>query len=185
MTNEAGAPWPASACAWPFPPRICDSSTPATDRTGQDHKLHKLLEARSDAGGDYRLEIPGIAARTMVSIDAMKPGYRRLVGMLMSGGDPRSVEVAPGKAAEASLILKPALYLAGIVVDEHGKPIPGVKIWRQCRPRHRSGGVERTASRPDGSFELFNYPAKPRVIQKRSDQGNRLFLPSRLYRSRD
>ena len=125
-------PWPMSACASPSPPRICGSSRPADRgfvRDGRDHKPHKLLEARSDAGGDYRLEIPGIAERTTVSIDAMKPGYRRLVGTLMSGGDPRDVEVAPGKAAEASLILRPALYFAGIVVDEHGKPIPGVKIW--------------------------------------------------------
>ena len=107
-------------------------------RDSTDHKPHKLLEARSDAGGDYRLEIPGIAAPTLVSIDAMKPGYRRLAGTLMSGGDPRDVEIAPGNAAEASLILRPALYLAGIVVDEHGKPIPWVKIWANAafdRPR--------------------------------------------------
>ena len=58
----------------------------------------------------------------------MKPGYRRLVGTLMAGGDAKSVEVAPGTAAEASLILRPALYFTGIVVDEQGKPIPAVKI---------------------------------------------------------
>ena len=92
----------------------------------------------------------------------MKPGYRRLVGTLMSGGDPRDVEIAPGKAAEASLILRPALYFAGIVVDEHGKPIPGVKISANAVFDLRgSGGIERTASHSDGSFELFNYPEKP------------------------
>src|SRR5262249_36505981 len=130
-----------------------------------DHKLHKLLEAWSDAGGDYRLEIPGIAARTLVSVDAMKPGYRRLAGTPMSGGDARKVEVAPGKAAEASLTPRPALYLAGIFVDEHGKPIPGVEIWANVAFGTAGGSVERTASRSDGSFELFNYPVKPRVIQ--------------------
>ena len=127
-----------------------------------DHRLHKLLEARSDAGGDYRLEIPGIAARTPVSIDAMKPGYRRLVGTLMSGGDPRDVEVAPGMPAEASLILRPALYFTGIVVDEHGNPIPGVEISANVVVDlgRGSGGVERTVSHADGRFELFNYPRK-------------------------
>ena len=127
VTNEAGVPWPMFACALPFPPRTCDSSIPA-------HDLTRQLEAKSNAKGDYRLELPGITKPTTISIDAMKPGYRRLVGTLMSGGDAKSVEVAPGAAAEASLILKPALYFAGIVVDEEGKPIPAVKIWRQCQP---------------------------------------------------
>ena len=120
VTNEAGAPWPMFASRVAIPAadmRFVDSTTP-----------HKQLEAKSDAKGDYRLEIPGITKPTTISIDAMKPGYRRLVGTLMSGGDAKNVEVAPGTTAEASLILKPALYFAGIVVDEHGKPIPGVKI---------------------------------------------------------
>ena len=96
MTDEAGAPLADVRV------RV---AIPATDMRFVDrqHTTHKLLEARSDAGGDYRLEIPGIARRTTISIDAMKPGYRRLVGTLMAGGDPKSVEVAPGETAEASL----------------------------------------------------------------------------------
>ncbi len=42
----------------------------------------------------------------------MKPGYCRLVGTLMAGGDAKRVEVVPGAAAEAALILKPALYFS-------------------------------------------------------------------------
>ena len=127
VTNEAGAPLADVRVRVAIPAadmRFVDSSTP-----------HKQLEAKSDAKGDYRLELPGITKPTTISIDAMKPGYRRLVGTLMSGGDAKSVEVAPGTTAEASLILKPALYFAGIVVDEQGKPIPAVKICRQCRLR--------------------------------------------------
>ncbi len=33
-----------------------------------------------------------------------------------------------------------------------------MKIDRRCRFARRTGGVESTASNPDGSFELFNYP---------------------------
>ena len=166
VTDEAGTPLAGVRVRVAFPAtdmRFVDAGADrGFVRDCRDHKPHKLLEARSDAGGDYRLEIPGIAARTPVSIDAMKPGYRRLVGTLMSGGDPRDVEVAPGKAAEASLILKPALYFAGIVVDEHGKPIPGVEISANAVVDlgRGSGGIERTASRSDGTFELFNYPPK-------------------------
>ena len=84
--------------------------------------------ARSDARGDYRLELPGITKRTIIVIDAVKPGYRSLRGPLMARGDTKPFEVVPGTHAEAALVLKPALYFAGVVVDEQGKPIPGVTI---------------------------------------------------------
>jgi beta-lactamase regulating signal transducer with metallopeptidase domain len=175
VTNEAGAPLANVRVRVAIPAtdmRFVDAGTDRKLVEGPlDHKLHKLLEARADAAGDYRLEIPGIAARTLVSIDAIKPGYRRLAGLVMSRVDPRTVEVAPGKTAEASLVLKPALYFAGIVVDEHAKPIPGVKIWANEAHGTAGAGVESTASRSDGSFELFNYPVTPRVIQNEKTRG--------------
>jgi beta-lactamase regulating signal transducer with metallopeptidase domain len=163
VTNEAGAPLGNVRVRIAIPGadmRFVDSTTP-----------HKQLEAKSNTKGDYRFEIPEITKPTTISIDAMKPGYRRLVGTLMSGGDAKSVEVAPGATAEASLILKPALYVAGVVVDEEGKPIPGVKIWANEAYGTAGGGVEHTASRSDGSFELFNYPVTSRVIQNEKTRG--------------
>jgi beta-lactamase regulating signal transducer with metallopeptidase domain len=153
VTDEAGAPLANVRVRVAIPAadmRFVDSSTP-----------HKQLEAKSNTKGDYRLEIPEITKPTTISIDAMKPGYRRLVGTLMSGGDAKSVEVAPGTTAEASLILEPALYFAGVVVDEQGKPIPAVTISANASFARGSGGVERTASNSGGSFELFNYSVKP------------------------
>ncbi|HEV3299272.1 MAG TPA: carboxypeptidase-like regulatory domain-containing protein [Planctomycetaceae bacterium] len=130
---------------------------PETDMRFVDAKTnHMLLSTKTDAKGDYRLEIPGLKESTTVSLDAMKPGYQRLVGTLMSGGDDRSVEVTPGAIAKADLPLKPALYFAGKVVDEEGKPICGVEIATDLVSPRSSGGVERTASDSDGSFELFN-----------------------------
>src|SRR5262249_42636872 len=111
-------------------------------------------------GGAYRVEIPGITGPTKLSLDAMKPGYRRLVGTLMSGGDPKDVEVTPGAEAEASLKLKPSLYFHGSFVDEQGKPIPGVEVSANASYNRSSGGIERTATSPDGSFELFCYAEK-------------------------
>ena len=166
MKDEAGAPLAGVRVRVAIPAtdmRFVDAGSERGFVEGQrDHKLHKLLEARSDAGGEYRLEIPGIAARTPVSIDAMKPGYRRLVGTLMSGGDPKDVEVAPGTEATASLVLRPALHLAGIVVDPLGKPIPRVELSAHVVVDLGRGSshIERTVSRADGTFELFNYPRK-------------------------
>jgi beta-lactamase regulating signal transducer with metallopeptidase domain len=155
VTDEAGAPLADVRVRVAIPAanmRLVDASSP-----------HKRQEARTDASGDYRLEFPGITERTTISIDAMKPGYRRLVGTFMSGGDEKSVEVAPGEAAEASLTLKPAAYFAGIVVNELGRPIPGAKIVARSTFGNSYGFVETTASESNGSFELFNYSVTPRA----------------------
>ena len=119
-----------------------------------------LVEARSDAGGNYRLEVPGLAEPTKAAVDALAPGYRRLVGTLMRGGDPNDFTLEAGKEVEANLALEPASYYAGTVVDEGGRPIAGVQINALGSfPRNNaSGGIECTASGPDGSFELFSYP---------------------------
>ncbi len=163
VTNEAGAPLGNVRVRVAIPAadmRFVDSTTP-----------HKQLEAKSNTKGEYQLEIPGITMPTTISIDAMKPGYHRLGKSFLSGSDPKSVEVAPGATAEASLILKPALYVAGVVVDEEGKPISGVRISANAAFGTAWGAVESTASRSDGSFELFNYPVSPRVIQNELTRG--------------
>jgi hypothetical protein len=163
VTNEAGAPLSDVRVRVAIPAtnmRFVDAST-----------HHRRLEARSDANGDYQLALPGITERTTVSIDALKPGYRRLVGTLMSGGDEKSVEVAPGTAVEAALRLKPAVYFAGIVVDEQGRPISAAKITARSTFASGYGFVEITASNPDGSFELFNYSEMPRTRQNEVSKG--------------
>jgi hypothetical protein len=130
-----------------------------------------LVEAKSDAKGNYRLELPGITKQTTISIDAMKPGYRRLVGTMMAGGDARRVEVGPGTAAEANLTLKPARYLAGIVYNERGKPVSGVKLAANALSVRSEGAIERTTSNPDGSFELFCYPVDPNDFPNQASKG--------------
>jgi len=163
VTDEAGAPLADVRVRVAIPAadmRFVDAST-----------HHQQLEAKSDAKGDYRLELPGITKRTTISIDAMKPGYRRLVGTLMAGGDAKSVEVVPGMAAEASPVLRPARYFAGIVVDEQGRPISAVKIAANVDSARSSAGIERTASNADGSFELFNYPVMPLALQNQLRKG--------------
>ena len=135
---------------------------PATDMRFLDTKQHhKRLKAKTNASGEYRVEIPGITEPTKISMDAKHPGYCSLAGTLMSGSPGTDFEVTPGKAAEASFQLKLALYLKGVVVDEQGKPVAGVKVRANADWKKSSGGVERTVTKSDGSFELFNYPAQP------------------------
>ena len=79
VTDEAGVPLADVRVRVAIPAadmRFVDVGTP-----------HEKVEARSDAEGNYRLVLPTVTGKTTVSIDAMKPGYRRLVGTLMAGGD--------------------------------------------------------------------------------------------------
>jgi hypothetical protein len=152
VNNEAGAPLADARVRVAIPAaRILFLVSPAD---------HRLLETKTDAKGDFRLELPGITKPTKISIDAQLAGYRRLTGTMMRGGDPNEYQIAPGGTVRAAVKLKPALYFAGMVVDEKEKPIPGVEIWANANATRASGGVERTKSNPDGSFELFNYSPK-------------------------
>lgn len=153
VTDETGAPLAGA---------LVRVAIPATDmRFVDSSSSHKLLETRTDLGGGYRLELPDVKQPTPVSIDAMIPGHRRLVGTLYSGGDPRRVEAKPSEVSEASMTLIPALYFKGVVVDEQGQPIPAVEISANANSDHWSAGVERTVSKPDGNFEIFSYPLQP------------------------
>jgi hypothetical protein len=167
ITNEAGTPLSDVRVFVAIPAadmRFIDENTSSRQR-----------EARSDARGDYRLELPGITKRTKVSIDAMKPGYRRLVGTLMAGGDVTNVDVTPGAVTEASLVLKAALHVSGVIVDEQGIPIPGVKVHSLASGGGASGSIEVTRSRLDGTFEIFSYPLVPPVFREQVTRGLVLF----------
>jgi hypothetical protein len=150
---------------------------PATIRPTAGPREIQRLEARTDAKGQYRLEFPGIIRQTRIVIDAVKPGYRSLAGPLMTMNEAKRLEIGPGTTTNVPLILKPGLYFAGIVVDERGKPIPGVKIHATATAKtaRTTGAIERIESQPDGSFELFNYPAQPIVFPKGVTRGAVLF----------
>ncbi len=153
LTNEAGKPIADAVVRVAIPATDMRFVDPASD--------HRQLEVRTGADGTYEFEIPGISRTTRVSLDAMKPGFRRLVGTLMSGGDVTDLDMSPGTRSRANLVLKPAAYFKGVVVDEAGRPIAGVKVGAKANSPQASGGVERTATREDGSFEIFSYPIEP------------------------
>jgi PDZ domain/Carboxypeptidase regulatory-like domain len=133
----------------------------------------RLEEAKTNAQGEYRLTITGINQPTTVFLDAMKPGFRRLVGTFMAGGDPKSVAIAPGKSVEASLTLtERALYVRGLIVDELAQPIRGVQVETTDVTPQAIGCVERTASNSDGVFELFNFPLTPESYDEDPTKGN-------------
>jgi hypothetical protein len=131
----------------------------------------KVWDTTTGAHGEFLLDLSGITKPGKISIDAMAPGYRKLAGTLMNGGDQQDLDVAPGAVVEATLKLKPALYIQGKVVDEQGQPVSGVEIAANAAFKEGSGGVERTMSNADGTFELFNYSVTPFADQDGNAKG--------------
>jgi hypothetical protein len=73
-----------------------------------------------------------------------------------------------------------------VVVDEQGKPIPGVSIRAIAYSPRSSANVENTESRSDGSFELFNYPEAPTFLRGAASKGVvKFFHPDYIDRDID
>lgn len=146
-------------------------AVPAIDHRFFPDASHLVLETTTGDHGEYQLEIPGITHETTASMDVLQPKYRRLSGTLMQGGDGEDLKIKPGETREVSYTLKPAMYFSGVVVDQEGKPIPGVQVAANSNSQWRSGGVERTVSGDDGSFELFNYSEDQIKVDLYNNQG--------------
>lgn len=123
--------------------------------------LQVELNAKSNSKGDYRLELPAVKKPTTVSIVAIKPRYLRFSSTLSSRGPTDPPVVAPGVVTQYSIVLESALYVAGVVTDQKGSPIPGARIAADTVVANPVGDIEKTETHKDGSFELFNYPLNP------------------------
>ena len=147
----------------PLPGVRVKVAVPATNMIFLDeNKPHLVLETRSDAEGNYRLEIPGIVEKTKVSIDAMMPGFRRLAGTLMARDE--DIELTPGRESVADFALRAARYYAGTLVDKLGRPIPGAQVNAYLIIGPGIARIEETRTGPDGAFELFNYHANSKAF---------------------
>jgi PDZ domain len=118
-------------------------------------------DAMSNAKGDYCLELPAIKKPTNVSIVAFRSGYLRFMSTLSSTGPPAPIVIVPGAVTHYAIVLEPALRVAGVVTDQKGSPIGGVRIEGNTFAPTPLGDIDRTETDKDGAFGLFNYPLNP------------------------
>jgi hypothetical protein len=138
----------------------------------EDDQGQKPLVVKTDAQGNYRLDLPDVKQPTLVGLDSKKPGFARRSATWSGPWAMIASKVTPGQWAECDLKLRPALYVAGTVVDEQGKPISGVQVTAdQLGVANGSATIESTESDSDGSFELFNFPLKPPTAGKDVSKG--------------
>lgn len=108
---------------------------------------------RSGVDGSYRIEvIAGRDAWPQAAAAGYLPADTRL-------------GVTPGMRRGPTLALEPALAASGVVVDEQGKPVPGVQVRASPQPTRMrnpvlmlSGGVSRTSA--SGRFRVSGLMAE-------------------------
>ncbi|MGB7343336.1 MAG: carboxypeptidase-like regulatory domain-containing protein, partial [Pirellulaceae bacterium] len=142
---------------------------------------NRELTTTTNQSGMYMIEIPNISQPIMASMDVAAPGFERLSGTLMMGGDDRTTRLLPKGFNRENFTLKPAAYFRGIVVDQDGKPVKQVAVSSNMRIGRGSGGVERSETNDEGEFEIFNYPLEAGDGQVGSVTfSHPSFLPSRI-----
>lgn len=107
----------------------------------------------TDAEGRFAIKVP-IPAGTW-PLDVHARGYALV--------EPRQVTIAEQSGPhELRVVVKAQRYLAGVVVDERGQPLSGIYLETKSE---RSGKMEASWTRDDGSFKIFARDDAPDSVQ--------------------
>ncbi len=136
-------------------------AAPATDMRSVRRANPNIHEVRTDGDGRFTIQVPPAAT---ISLDAILPGYGSASGTLMSGSrlNPSRRPFSASEPQEFALKLTPALYVAGVVVDEEGRPFPGAEVEATLQMKSGYGSVKFAETDDDGRFEIFDFPLKRR-----------------------
>jgi hypothetical protein len=125
-------------------------TVPATQGLSIDAGSGRLVfEGKTDDQGRYRIQVP-LNGETSLTVEVTKPGFRSAIESSSQGngffsGSPIKV----GQTFNASFIMHPSLYVAGAVVDEAGRPVPGTEVF---------GANSHVKTDEHGHFEVFTFP---------------------------
>jgi len=125
-----------------------------------DQENHREIWGNTNATGSYSIDVGEIEKDSTASIDILHPGHRRLVGTLKSGGTPNKVPLSRGGRVEFDAKLPTALYFAGKVVDEGGKPLEGVSVASSLGTKTSRAGIERSVTDAEGRFAVYGYESE-------------------------
>jgi len=157
-------------------------SSPAMDmRSVRDHRDH-LYDGRTDANGHFIIQVP---EGETISLNAFAAGYEEAAGpwMKWNGAFDHLPFPTAGKQ-EVTIKLKPALYVAGIVADEAGRPLAGVKVEATLAGQKSMGYLAWDETDTHGRFEVFDFPLEPSGFNGNSNaRGQLTFADPIMLRS--
>jgi hypothetical protein len=126
---------------------------------------HDIHEGRTNREGRFKIQVP--QAETL-SLDVLSPGYESASGTRM-GGSRLNLEDLPFSAdqqQEFPIKLRPALYVAGVAVDEEGRPFSNAEVEATLNGGTYLGYVKFAETDAEGRFEIFDFPLERRENSK-------------------
>jgi hypothetical protein len=169
---------PDAATAPPLAGALVRACAAAVDmRDARFDPALRFAETRSDTLGRYVLEIEVPAEGAPVSLDAFARGHLTFASGFYCCSVDRT-PLKPGDCRHVDLFLEPALYVAGVVVDAVGAPIPGVEITARNCFDDGYGYAGYTTTDALGRFEMFDVP----LAEARQGTTARLDFEHRAHR---
>lgn len=140
-------------------------SSPAVDMRHVRIEPLELFEGRTDAQGRFVIPVP-VGPR--ISLDAFAPGHESAAGTYSSGDwTLHNVPFPSNRTQEITIKLNRALYVAGVVVDESGRPCPGVIVESTLEDEQSTTYVAFDRTDAAGRFQIFDFPPGPRGVGSR------------------
>ena len=149
-------------------------SSPAIDMRTVRGNQPGLTETRTDAKGRFNVQVP---KNEKISLNAFTPGYEEAAGMWMSGlWILHNVPFPSGHGQEFTIKLQPALYVAGIVTDESGRPFSEASVTATISDESSTAYVAFDTTEANGRFQIFDFPLKPEDVSGNANAHGQLIF---------
>jgi len=134
-------------------------SSPAIDMRSVRGPRAGVYDARTDANGRFKVLVQ---PSEKLSFNVFARGYEEAAGQWMSGNWTYHELAFPSSQESGFTIqLKPAIYIAGVVLDEAGKPVANTRVEATLQDKEGYGYVAFDATDATGRFEIFDFPLQP------------------------
>lgn len=135
------------------------ASSPAMELRGVREPQAGVYDARTDPTGRFKLELP---PGQTVSINVLAPGYEEAAGQWMSRNTKlQNIPFATAQKPDFKIMLRPALYVTGVVTDELKRPVPRTHVEATMRESRGFGYVAFDETDAKGRFEVFDFAFRP------------------------
>jgi hypothetical protein len=131
-------------------------SSPALDMRGIRDRREGIYEGRTDAYGRFGIEV---AQSERISLNAFAPGYKEAAGSWWSFNSAYHQVPFPTNGGPAFTIkLHPSLFVAGVVVDESGRPFAGARVEATLQFATGFAYLAWDETDTNGQFRIFEFP---------------------------
>ena len=145
------------------------ASSPEIDMRFLQGRPSGLYDARTDSDGRFTIELPYTLRMSKnednpnISLNAFAPGYEEAARRMLPNGNWafHDVPISADHTNQFTIELRPAFYVAGVVVDESGQPFSGASVGATLDEEKSKADVAFDFTDDSGRFEIFDFPLQP------------------------